>query len=161
LDTNVLIEADRRHYPYKIATTFWLRLAEQVGVGKVVAPHRVYRELTENERHRDFVRKWVMVRRQQLSIRPDAEAQTIAGEISTYVFSNPQYDQYESWKFCEGGDPWVIAQAKVDGGTVVTQESTRYPQARKPRVPDVCDHSQFSVACVDTITMFKMLGLTF
>jgi uncharacterized protein DUF4411 len=80
-------------------------------------------------------------------------------EIESYIFSNPQFDQYECWKFSDGGDPWVIAHAKADGGVVVTQESTLHPLAKKPRVPDIC--KPFGVACLNTIQMFEKLKVTF
>jgi hypothetical protein len=159
LDANVLIEANRRSYPYHIAKTFWIRLAEQVELGIVVSPRRVYQELTEHEKHQDFVKHWVKVRHKQLSQTASKEVSTLVGEIEAYIFGNPQFDQYESWKFSSGGDPWVIANAKVDGGTVVTQESALHPEAKKPRVPDVC--KVFEVDCVNTLKMFEKLNVTF
>lgn len=159
LDANVLIEANRRSYPYHIATTFWMRLAEQIELGIVVSPRRVYRELTEHEKHQDFVKKWVKVRQKQLSQPANKQVTELVGEIESYIFSNSQFDQYECWKFSDGGDPWVIAHAKVDGGVVVTQESTLHPLAKKPRVPDIC--KAFEVDCVNTIHMFERLKITF
>jgi hypothetical protein len=159
LDANVLIEANRISYPYRLAKSFWMRLAEQVELGKVVSPRRVFKEWVENEGHKDFVKDWVKVREAQLSKRPEQAVQDIVGAIGLYVFSNPQYDKYESWKFTDGGDPWVIAHAFVDKGTVVTLESHLHPEARKPLIPDVC--KKFEVRWVNTMAMFEELGITF
>lgn len=159
LDANVLIEANRRSYPYQIAKTFWLRLAEQVEKGNVVSPRRVYQELTENEKHQDFVKHWVKVRHKQLSQVPNRDVSKLVGNIQEYAYSNHQFIQYECWKFSGGGDPWVIAHAKIDGGIVVTQESGLRPEAKKPLVPDIC--KAFEVDCVNTIGMFEKLNVTF
>jgi len=159
LDANILIEANRRSYRYSVAKTFWMRLAQQVELGRVVSPRRVYRELTEHEKHQDFVKDWVSVRQNQLSQNPNKDVTDMVGEIESYIFSQPQYGQYECWKFSEGGDPWVIAHAKLDGGAVVTWESALRPLAKKPRIPDVC--KAFDVPCLDPLDMFEELGVTF
>lgn len=159
LDADVLIQANRISYPYSLAKTFWVRLAEQVEVGNVVSPRRVFREWIENEGHQDFVKDWVKPREPQLSKRPDQSVTDVVGAIGFFIFSNPQYDKYEAWKFSAGGDPWVIAHAFVDRGIVVTHESNLHPDARKPRIPDVC--KKFEVRWTNTMGMFAQLEMTF
>lgn len=160
LDANVLIEANNRSYPIRIARTFWMRLAEQVELGNVVCPRRVYQEVAEQEQHQDEVAEWMKVREQWLRVIGSAEVQRQVGEIEEYIYSRyPQWGWAESWQFCKGGDPWVIAHAKVDGGIVVTQETRLAPEARKPRIPDVCKH--YDVSCVDLLKMLELLGVTF
>jgi hypothetical protein len=47
----------------------------------------------------------------------------------------------------------------VENGVVVTQESALRPTAQVARVPDVSQN--FNVHCVDTLEMFRLLGVTF
>jgi hypothetical protein len=163
LDANVLIEAHNRSYPIGVAVTFWMRLAEQVETGNVLCPRRVYKEVAEHEKHQDEVAHWVKTRKDRgLCVYPIADVQTLVGQIEKSLWETPRtppYDHAELWAFCKGGDPWVIAHAKVQGGTVVTMETNKTPQAKKPRIPDVCD--KFDVDCVTLLEMFKILGVTF
>ena len=159
LDANVLIEANNRSYPINRAVTFWSRLAEQVELGSIACTRRVYKEVAEHEQHQDAVANWIRVRKDKLRITPPRDVQKLVGEIGQYLFNNTQYDVAETWAFCRGGDPWVVAHAKIDNGVVVTHESALRPQAKKPRVPDVCRH--FEVQCVDVLRMFELLDITF
>ena len=58
-----------------------------------------------------------------------------------------------------GADPWLIAHAIHNRGVVVTHESTKHPQAKAARIPDVCD--AFKVPCIDTYEMLDRLGADF
>lgn len=158
LDANVLIEAHNQSYPIDVAKTFWRALSKQIECGNVVSTRRVYQELAEQEKHQDAVAQFVRNRRQQLCIAPSREVQKAVGGIEEYVFGG-RYPTYEAWRFSKGGDPWVIAHALTEGGIVVTQESALRSNAQVARVPDVCQH--FEVRCVDTLGMFRLLGVTF
>lgn len=158
LDANVLIEAHNGSYPFDMAERFWERMAEHIESGNILSVRRVYQEMAEQEKHQDAVAQFVTNRRNQgLCVSPSREVTSKVGEIEAYVFS--KYDAVRVLEFSRGGDPWVIAQAFVDSGIVVTKESALRPNAQKPRVPDICQH--FGVKCVDTLTMFRMLGVKF
>lgn len=160
LDANVLIESHNRSYPIGTAVTFWARLAEQVQVGNVCCPRRVFKEVAEQDNHQDEVAAWMRNRRDQgLCISPTPEVQELVGRIEHHLFSTPQFYFAESWQFCKGGDPWVIAHASIDTGVVVTLETALRPDAHKPRIPDIC--KAFEVKYVDTLGMFKELKVTF
>ena len=113
-------------------TSFWKTLAGLVDAGKVVSPRRVYQELTENEKHQDYVKAFVSPRKKQLCQPSNKEIGELVGQIELHIFSFQQYDHGECWRFSKGGDPWVIAHAIVDKGIVISQESHLHPQAKKP-----------------------------
>lgn len=158
LDANVLIEANNRSYPIDVAKTFWLRMAEQIQLNNIVSCRRVYQELAEQEKHQDAIADFVRSRRKHLCLPPTREVQKAVDKIESYVFGG-RYPAPEAWKFSKGGDPWVVAHAMVEDGVVVTQESALRPQAHVTRVPDVC--REFKVECVNTLEMFRRLGITF
>ena len=155
LDANVLIEANNRSYPIDVARTFWTRLAEQIERNNIVSCRRVYQELAEQEKHQDAVANFVKARRQKLCLPSSRDVQRAVARIEEYVFGG-RYPTAEAWRFSRGGDPWVIAHAMVENGIVVTQESALRANAQ---MPDVCQN--FNVRCVDTLEMFRLLGITF
>jgi Domain of unknown function (DUF4411) len=158
LDANVLIEAHRRTYPINIATSFWSWLAGQVQHGYVVAPRRVYQEIAGVESHKDELAQWMKTRRDKgLCIPASKAVQKRIGEIQVKVFK--VYSEAEAWEFSKGADPWIIAHALEDKGVVVTKESYLRPDAKKVRIPDVCDI--FGVKCVDTLEMMRLLKARF
>lgn len=159
LDANVLIEAHNRSYPFDVATTFWRSLAGQIEEGNIVSARRVYKEVAEQERHQDAVANFVRSRRQYLCQPSSKEVDAFVGKVEDYIFNSGRYLATEAWRFSRGADPWVIAHAAVDSGVVVTKESALRPEAQVIRIPDVCSH--FEVKCVDTIEMFRQLGITF
>ena len=55
-------------------------------------------------------------------------------------------------KFLAGADPWVIARAKRDGWTVVTQELPNPETKKRVKIPDVCNN-----VGVQQIIVFEML----
>jgi len=141
-----------------MADSFWEWLAGQVQVGNVVSPRRVYQEVAENEKHQDELAKWVRHRREKgLCIVPTRAVQDRVHAIEEHVFT--KYTVVEAWDFSKGADPWVIAHSLEDQGVVVTKESDLRSNARKARIPDVCDY--FGVRCVDTLEMMKQLKAKF
>jgi hypothetical protein len=157
LDASVLIEAHLRTYPIGIADSFWEWLAGQVQAGNVVCPRRVYQEVAETE-HQDELAQWMKPRKGKgLCIPAARPVQDRVKEITEHVFA--KYESVEAWDFSKGADPWVIAHGLEDHGIVVTKESDARPNAKKARIPDVCDH--FSVKCVDTLAMLKLLKAKF
>jgi hypothetical protein len=56
-----------------------------------------------------------------------------------------------------GADPWIIAHAIADGGTVVSQETDKRPNANRVRIPDVCQH--FGVPCIKVWDMLRNLNV--
>lgn len=148
----------QRYYPIGVAVSFWTWLSGQVEDGVIVCPRRVYQELAEQEDHRDELSLWVQNRRNKgLCIMPSKEITAQVGDILNFVFAH--YEGPQAYDFSKGGDVWVIAHARDDAGTVITQESGLHPKARKVRIPDVCKH--FQVKCLNTVDMLKELKAKF
>jgi hypothetical protein len=155
LDASVFIEAQNRTYPIGIVDSYWRWLAGQVEAGRIVCPKRVFQEIVEGHERQDDLAKWFQARRGDgLCIASDRSVQKQVGIISTHVFS--VYRSHQAMRFSDGADPWIIAHAQVDDGTVVTQESSLRPNSHKVRIPDLCRH--FNVRCIDGLQMMKDLN---
>ena len=56
-----------------------------------------------------------------------------------WVQRHPRYFDHAKAKFATGADGWLVACARVQGATVVTNEQSA-PESRKEiKLPDVCD----------------------
>src|ERR1019366_1444979 len=90
-----------------------------------------------------------------LFLRASSAPQTLCiGQVTTY-------DQRPAAvaKFLSGADPWIIADAKCDGGIVVSHESRLDQTALTPKIPNV--YHAFGVGCITLPAMLKALKFRF
>jgi hypothetical protein len=62
----------------------------------------------------------------------------------------------------ESADPWVIALAKLQGWTVVSQETSANEKRKPPKsyyIPDVC--RDLGVPCITLLGLMRREGWTF
>src|SRR3990167_9508965 len=119
LDANVFIEAKNKYYAFDIATGFWDWLDQSVANGDVATIIPIFKEL---EKGNDELAEWAKKRENSgwvLAV-DDAQTQTMNATIANWVmgqdFLHPAKED-----FLKGADPWLIAKAKVNNATVVTQ----------------------------------------
>jgi Domain of unknown function (DUF4411) len=158
VDANVFIEAHQKSYPMDIAEGFWKWMSSRVADGTIVCPRMVYQEIAENTDRRDLLSLWFQSRHDAgLCIGSNKPIQDQVGLINAYVYAKYKYPH--GTVFAKGADSWVIAHALVDHGIVVTQESNLHPNAKKPRIPDIC--KAFNVPFMDRLQMLKNLKARF
>ena len=154
LDTNVFVEAKRRYYRFNVVPAFWSWLDESVKDGRLVSSTEVFEEIKGQE---DDLSDWVADRKDSgLFVPPSDDAQAAYAEITQYVVDN--YEAPFATEFLEKADPWLIAQASVaeDDDVVVTQEVWVPPEAKKVKIPNICD--QFGVPYRNTFEAMEELG---
>jgi hypothetical protein len=156
LDSDVLIESKKRWYSFQIAPGFWEFLDQEANAGHIAASSRVYHEIVDETD--DDLADWAKNRRgPPLFIDPDAAVQAALTEIVDYVHAT--YPPVHAQRFLSGADPWIIAHAKVHGGTVVTLETLiTDPSAKRVKIPNVCAH--FEVPYTNLFTMLTSLGMS-
>jgi hypothetical protein len=153
LDSNVFIQAKNGPYGFEIAPRFWLWLESAIKDQLVRSPIRVYNELAKGK---DQLSRWATkMKPRGLFVTADRSVQQRLGEIAAFVQS--RYEHPYAAKFLDGADPWVIAHAADDQGTVVTHESLVAANCKDAKIPNVC--AQFAVNCIDPYTAFRKLGL--
>jgi len=157
LDASVFITARDTMYGFDINTSFWTWMDQASRNGIVGAPRKVYTEIVDNVKGTDDLGRWVKARRKNgLCIEPDSKTIQALKAVSSYVFKeNGRYEYPFALDFVRGADPYVIAAAIADGGTIVSQETDRHPLAKRVRIPDVCE--QFGVECVKVWEMLRNL----
>ena len=154
LDTNVFITPKDRYYSFDIAPGFWDFIEQQAAAGEIAAPIQVYDELAGETD--DELSEWARNRRAgPLFVQPSASVQSALTQVADYVKS--RYEPNQAADFLRGADPWVIAHAIAEGGSVVTLETKVSPSSTKAKIPNVCEH--LGAAWTPMFEMLRELGL--
>ncbi len=143
VDTSAILHAWLRAYPPANFPAFWTKIDGLINTGDLIATEEV---LIELERKDDDVYKWAKARNQMV-ITIDEPVQVAVQEI---LGTHPRL--LDTRKSRSSADPFVIAVAKINGATVLTQES-RSNRDSKPNIPDVC--SALGIPSVDLIQLIK------
>lgn len=130
---------------------FWAFLSDQLDEGAIRTPLMVYKEIADGH---DQLAQWFKTRKKNgLCVRPSRDVQKKLTIVSGHVVA--KHGTQWATPFLKKADPWIIAHALADGGTVVTQE-TEQGKGQKVKVPTVC--GELGVKCIDTYEMLRRLG---
>jgi hypothetical protein len=86
------------------------------------------------------------------------QTQTNLADIVVWVMSQPFKDSAQR-HFLSGRDPWLIANARTIGATVVTQETFDATSRKKVKIPNVC--RAFGVTPINTFDLIRVTGAAF
>lgn len=130
IDTSSILQAWARTYPRDIFSALWDNIEAIITDGRLRSPDEVQREIGKKE---DDLCKWAKAQSGlfvPLDFSQAAEVRAILTNFPLLV---------DSSKGRSGGDPFVIALAKLNGCTVITEEVAS-SSAKRPKIPDVCSH---------------------
>jgi hypothetical protein len=132
-DSSPLISLFRSYYRRRFPS-LWERFDTLVEEGELVSTREVLREIEDGPV--DALRGWAADRHHLFATPTGAE-----GAFVSRIYGVAHFQQnIEQQKILKGGfnaDPFVVAKAAVDEGTVVTMEALR-PNAA--RIPNICEH---------------------
>lgn len=158
LDSDVLVFAKDNIAPlgYTEFAGFWELITRNMESGIIKITKRNFQEITEGRATEDDLAKWLKLRKGPgIGVSPSKEVQAFASKIGDYVYTNPQFYERHRTRFSKGADPWLVAQAAIEGGTVVTREISQ-PECHAPKIPDLCIY--FGVKIITLIDLMKILG---
>lgn len=158
LDSDVLVYAKDNVAPfgYTDFSGFWILIERNIASGNIKITKRNYKEIVEGRDVEDDLAKWLRRRKGDgICVAPIKEVQEFARKIADYVYSNDHYYPRHRTRFSKGADAWLIAQAAIEGGKVVTREVSA-PESHDPKIPDLCKH--FGVGFVTLTDLMKLLG---
>jgi hypothetical protein len=150
-DTNSLSELNA-YYP-DIFKALWTQLNALVAAEEIISTREVRTELESSGR--EHVIKWAKANSPMFTTPTAAETQFVG-----QIFSVPHFRALIGQKAQQRGtpvaDPFVIACARINSGTVVSQEKLK-PNASK--IPNVCVH--FQIRCIDLEEFMREQGWSF
>ena len=127
-DSNIFINIQRRH-PKDIFGSLWHKLGELIDQGIIVSSIEVFDEISVGD---DSLVEWVKGKKTAF-MQSNENVQRVVRDILT------KHDKLVvGGKKTNGADPFVIALAKVNSYTVVTEE-TKNGNINAPKIPDVCE----------------------
>ncbi len=151
LDTNVLISASQLHFKFASGTRFWEFMLEAHNAGEFIVS--IDKVLAEIAMKKDDLHEWSQNAPKSFFARSSLPAVDQAlFEIVGRLQRMGQYSDDAHDDFLAAADSRIIAYAKIESATVVTQEKRRDNAIERVYIPSVC--AQEGIPCID---MFKML----
>lgn len=148
-DTSAILNGRRDLFRPKVFHTLWAQIEDAITAGQIRAVDEVQRELARRD---DDAKQWADAQ-SDLFVPLELPIQRSAAQILNL---HPRL-------VGQGGrrgtaDPFVIALAMVNNGTVVTDEHAT-GTINRPHIPDVC--RELGVPCLNLMEYIEAQGWTF
>jgi hypothetical protein len=140
-----------QHFYPRVFKSIWDGLRTLVEQQRLISTREVLNEL-ERQAVSEEVLTWAKDHRALFST-PNTEELRFVATIFQVKHFQALIGQQQRLKGTPVADPFVIACAKVHGGTVVTEEgwlrpsATLTPKRNAAKIPNVCAH--FGIHCID------------
>ncbi len=152
-----------QHFYPRVFKSIWDGLDDLVARQELISTREVFNEL-ERQAVSDEVLKWAKNHKAMFSTPTGAELLFVA-EILKIKHFQGLIGAQQRLKGTPVADPFVIACARINQGTVVTEEGWQRggkSLALKPnaaKIPNVCAH--FKIPCIDLEEFMHKQGWTF
>ena len=143
-----------QHFYPSVFKTIWGGLDTLIQQKTLISTREVWNEVERQNISADVL-AWAKQNKQIFTTPNAAELQFVAQIFQIKHFQSLIGEQ-QRLKGTPVADPFVIACAKIKGGTVVTEEQIK-PNAAK--IPNVCAH--FNVPCIDLEKFMQQQGWKF
>lgn len=161
VDTNFFIQAHRYSYPLDVALSFWSKVKQIAGMGKIISIDKVKNEIYNND---DALTYWCKNNLPEGFFKDTKSVLDAYRQIVNWV--DKKRDHYNpnainEFLSADEADSWLVAFALTDvtNRVIVTYERSEPNSKSKIKIPDVCN--PVGVQYVNTIDMFRQLGETF
>lgn len=155
-----MISAYRLYYAFDIAPSFWEKLKNVLRQDNVIILNVVKDEICAGG---DDLTKWLKGLEDVHYLNQKREDIIIQyAAVLQYIDESPLYQSIarDNWSVEKIADPWLIAAASVEGGTIVTNEnkvSNISNPAKNPHIPNVAEN--FGVSCIDIYTFMRKCNI--
>ena len=157
LDSNAFMTPFRFYYAFDLVPAYWKELRKHIESGSIVMLDAVKDEI---EKGRDDLSDWIS-KIEDWVLVPKVTEQTVKEyqRVMQFVAHSGYYRNtaLTAWSPANVADPWLIASAKTNGFTLVTEETRSGGLSKKnpnrfAKIPDVARNMG-----VDTINVYEMM----
>ena len=161
VDSNFFIQAHRATYPLDVAASFWSKVRELAESGTIVSIDKVKNELFDKN---DDLEDWCVNNLPTEFFKDSSSVLAEYEKISIWAISkNDHYLPQAINEFLDAdeADAFLISYALADiqNRVLITHEVSQPEKKKKIKIPEPCD--AFGVTYMNTIQMFRELGITF
>jgi len=152
-----------QHFYPSVFKSIWDQLDALAEQGQLISTREVFNEL-ERQAVSEEVLHWAKARK-HLFVTPTNPELKFVADIFKIKHFQGLIGAQQRLKGTPVADPFVIACARVNHATVVTEEGWQHggkPLTLKPhaaKIPNVCDH--FKIACIDLEEFMHQQGWAF
>jgi len=159
IDSSSLMDifSDEKMVSKSITPGLWTNIQELIGQGIIISHIEVLREIKKEGQRGEELYDWAQAYEEIFKdYNWEAEGRIIRAMSPKYgAFVNAKVNHVHA-------DPWLVAQAKHRGLTLVTEEKmSGSPDVRKHKLPNICADLGFAVPCIDLLGLTKDRGWTF
>lgn len=155
IDSSALIEAKNVFYRFSFCPGFWDWISEQHSSGSICTIQKVESELKEGA---DQLATWATTAiPATFFIAPTAQVVTTQATVARWVSAHATYKPAEKARFLAKADPWLVAEALVNGQELITFEEVVPSNSKKVKIPNVA--AQFGVNCVSLFDALELSGV--
>lgn len=159
VDSNFFIQAHRMYYPMDVVPGFWQRVRELAEAGRLVSIDKVKSEIVKNK---DGLTEWC---ENNLIKEFFQDSQTVIQHyIQVAQWADSRRGHYtpsamDEFLHADEADAWLVAYALADVSrrVIVTHEISQPRSKKRIKIPDAC--APFGVQYVNTIELFRRLGV--
>jgi hypothetical protein len=134
LDTNVFIEAQKRHYGFDFCPAFWDWLDRENQTGQVISVDKVLDEIAAGG---DDLADWARDRRSRMFLPIGAETLPHLTAVGNWVRAQ-SYSQAAINTFLQEADYYLVGRAMAHSDILVTHELPAPGSKHNVKIPDVC-----------------------
>ena len=158
IDSSVFIQAHRTYYAFGLCPGFWDSLVWHHSQGSVLSLDKVREEIGDEG---DALAKWAatIIPASAFAASSGSEVILQYAEMQVWANSQAQYTAAARAEFASVADAWLVAYAKANDLTLVTQEVYAPNIKARIPIPNVC--KAFDVNYTDSFTMLKNLNAQF
>lgn len=161
VDSNFFIQAHRATYPLDVATSFWNKVHELAQTGTIISIDKVKKELFDKN---DDLEEWCVSNLPSGFFHDSSSALSQYSQISSWAITkNDHYlpNAINEFLDADEADAFLVAYTLeyFQNRVLFTHEVSDPKRRNRIKMPEPCDH--FGVTYMNTIGMFRELGITF
>lgn len=161
VDSNFFIQAHRATYPLDVAKSFWNKVHELAESGTIISIDKVKKELFDKN---DDLEEWCVNNLPTEFFHDSSTALSQYSLISSWATSKGNHylpNAINEFLDVDEADAFLVAYTlqESQNRVLVTHEVSDPKRRNKIKMPEPCDY--FGVTYMNTIGMFRELGITF